>query len=199
MSVVGRTLTTRSLTCSDIEHLSEYASNIGATDGAQKGSNVTIIDERELVVHLPVRNPVRRSPVRPVGPRVGRAAVRRPTPARPAVAPLRYRGNGVAVSSAPHRPRPVSTKVAIALAGLAGLITLWLGSLAHLSSASPAPARVPEQLAVVRVQAGDTLQRLAERVAPETPVRDVMRRITDLNELGSASLEAGQTLIAPIG
>jgi len=57
---------------------------------------------------------------------------------------------------------------------------------------------MPEQLAVVRVQAGETLQELAERVAPETPVAQVVRRITDLNQLSSASLEAGQTLIAPI-
>ena len=51
---------------------------------------------------------------------------------------------------------------------------------------------------MVRVQAGETLQELAERVAPETPVAQVVRRITDLNQLGSSAVEAGQTLIAPI-
>ena len=51
---------------------------------------------------------------------------------------------------------------------------------------------------MVRVQAGETLQELAERVAPETPVAQVVRRITDLNQPGSSAVEAGQTLIAPI-
>ena len=142
---------------------------------------------------------VRRAPVRPAGQRASRPQVRRPSPDRPDIAPLRYRGGGITVSSASHRPRPVSTRVAIALAGLAALITVWLGSLAHLSSGSPAPKDLPEQLAVVRVQAGETLQGLAERVAPEAPATKVMRRISDLNQLGTSTLEAGQTLIAPIG
>ena len=159
---------------------------------------MTIIDDRELLIH-DVVYPVRRAPGRPAGQRASRPQVRRPSPARPAVAPLRYHGAGIAVSNASHRSRPVSTTVAIALAGLAALITVWLGSLAHLSSGPSAPTDLPEQLAVVRVQAGETLQRLAERVAPEAPAAQVMRRISDLNQLGTTSLEAGQTLIAPIG
>ena len=86
----------------------------------------------------------------------------------------------------------------IALAGLAALITLWLGSLAHFSNGRTASAPVPDQLAVVQVQAGETLQHLAGRVAPDAPVGLVMQRIRDLNKLDSASLDAGQTLIAPV-
>lgn len=156
---------------------------------------MTVIDDRELVVDLPAR----RVPIRPVGARPTRLHGQRPGPSRPAVAGLRYAGHGIGLSYAAHRPTPVSTKVAVALAGLAALITIWLGSLAQLSAGASAPTQLPEQLAVVRVQAGETLQQLAERVAPESPVAQVVSRIKDLNQLGSASLEAGQTVIAPIG
>jgi predicted Zn-dependent protease len=54
-------------------------------------------------------------------------------------------------------------------------------------------------LAVVQVQGGEKLQHLAGRVAPDSPVADVVDRIRDLNNLDSAAVDAGQTLIAPIG
>ena len=38
-----------------------------------------------------------------------------------------------------------------------------------LTSLTAAVAAVPEQLAVVQVQAGETLQQLAARVAPDAP------------------------------
>ncbi|AQT82888.1 peptigoglycan-binding protein LysM [Mycolicibacterium litorale] len=135
--------------------------------------------------------PVRR---RPSGDRAYR-----PHPARPATAALHYRGTGVAFSRAPHTRRPVSATVTIALAGLAALITLWLGMVAHLSGAPVATDQTPDQLAVVQVQAGETLQQLAGRVAPDAPAGAVMQRIRDLNKLDSVTLDAGQTLIAPIG
>jgi len=116
------------------------------------------------------------------------------------VAPLRYRGTGIAMSHAPHARRQVSTAVTIALAGMAALITLWLGSLAQFSgdrAAAPVPA--PDQLAVVQVQAGETLQDLALRVAPGASAVQVAERIRDLNNLDSVAVDAGQTLIAPVG
>lgn len=130
----------------------------------------------------------------------GRPALsQRPGRARPAVAPLRYRGSGVAVSRAQHANRPVSTAATMGLAGLAALITLWLGLLAQVSSDSAAaPASVPEQLAVVEVQAGESLQQLAGRVAPQVPVGQVVERIRDLNHLDSVAVDAGRTLIAPV-
>jgi LysM domain len=112
---------------------------------------------------------------------------------------MRYIGTGVTFSRAPHARRPVSTGVTIALAGVAALITLWLGMVGHLSGAPVASDQLPDQLAVVQVQAGETLQQLAGRVAPDAPAGQVMQRIRDLNKLDSASLDAGQTLIAPIG
>jgi predicted Zn-dependent protease len=93
----------------------------------------------------------------------------------------------------------VSTVVTVALAGAAALITLWLGTLAQFSGdRAAAPAALPDRLAVVQVQAGETVQQLAGRVAPQAPAAQIVERIRDLNKLGSASVDAGQTLIAPI-
>lgn len=177
---------------------------------------MTVIDDRQLVewfadcprpTQSPGGVPARTRPYRPTSARTrpyrpmpARTRLDRPMPARPAVAPLRYRGTGVAMSHAPHACRPVSTAVTISLAGLAALITLWLGSLAHFSGdRMAAPAQAPDQLAVVQVQAGETLQQLAGRVAPGASAVQVAQRIRDLNNLDSAAVDAGQTLIAPVG
>lgn len=138
---------------------------------------------------------------RPVRTRPSSARAGRPGPVGPAGAALRYAGTGVTVSRAVHMPRrTVSTTVTVALAALAALITVWLGSIAEFSSdRSSAAAPVPEQLAVVQVQAGETLQQLAARVAPDAPAVETVERIRDLNKLASAAVDAGQTLIAPVG
>ena len=117
----------------------------------------------------------------------------------PAVAPLRYRGTRLAVSRAAHpAARPVSASVTVALAGLAALITNGWASWRTSAATSPRPRR-SDQLAVVQVQAGETLQQLAGRVAPDAPAAQVAQRIRELNKLDSAALDAGQTLIAPLG
>jgi hypothetical protein len=130
---------------------------------------------------------------------------RRPAAVRPADMRTRYAGTGVAMSTAPHRRgRPASLLTTLGLALLAGVITVWLGLIANLgemangdSGRSSAP--VPDKLAVVRVEAGESLQDVAHRVAPDAPVRQVADRIRELNDLNSPALAAGQTLIAPIG
>ena len=177
---------------------------------------MTIIDDRHLVEWFadcprPTRSsgaaPVRTRSYRPASARpasarttAARPTAARPTAARPAVAPLRYRGTGIAMSHAPHARRQVSTAVTIALAGMAALITLWLGSLAQFSGdRAAAPAQAPDQLAVVQVQAGETLQDLALRVAPGASAVQIAERIRDLNNLDSVAVDAGQTLIAPVG
>jgi hypothetical protein len=144
--------------------------------------------------------PGHRTSERPVT-RVRPARVGRPGPSGPAVAPLRYAGTGIAVSRAVHVPRrTVSTPVTVALAAVAALITVWLGSIAHFSNdRTSAASVVPEQLAVVRVEAGETLQQLAARVAPDAPAGQIVERIRDLNKLASVAVDAGQTLIAPVG
>lgn len=149
---------------------------------------ITREDPTELVVR----------PMRPLR-RGTSAARRRPQPQRPAGAPLNYRSTGVLMSRASHRRRPVTPLATVVLALVAAAITVWLGLVAqlgaHESPAPPAPAR----LAVVQVQAGESLEQLAQRIAPDASVGSVVDQIRDLNELDSASVDAGQTLIAPVG
>jgi len=157
---------------------------------------MTVLDERQLVGWSGVRSGQAPVPVRI------RAHVSpyRPGPARPDVAPLHYRHTGAGRSRVAHARRPVSTTVTVALAVMAALITLWLGSLAQLSAGRQTVSAVaPDQLAVVQVQAGETLQHLAGRVAPDAPVEQIVTRIRQLNNLDSVAVEAGQTLITPVG
>lgn len=155
---------------------------------------MTVLDDRPLVGRRTIRPPdaspgLRVSPVR-TPPRTDR-----PVGSRPAIAPPAYRGGGVGFSRAAHRRGTVSASMTVALAGLTALITLWLGSLAHSRTEQTA---APDRLAVVQVQAGETLHDLAVRVAPGAPADQVIDRIKDLNEMDSAALDAGQTLIAPV-
>ena len=108
------------------------------------------------------------------------------------------------MSTASHRPRPITPATTVALALLAALITVWLGLVAHFgdmlrASSDQAAAHMPDRLAVVRVEPGETLQHLAARVAPDAPTGQVAARIRELNDLDSATVAAGQTLIAPVG
>lgn len=127
----------------------------------------------------------------------------RPRPARPAVAGPRHRGTGVRVSRAVHTRRPakaITPVTVVGLALLAALITVWLGAVAQFGEkVRDASGSVPNQLGVVQVQSGETLARLAARVAPQAPVSSVVERIRELNELDSPAIAAGQTLIAPVG
>ncbi len=118
---------------------------------------------------------------------------------RPGGAAVAHRGTGVRFSFARGaRRRPVTTAATIGLALLAGLITLWLGVVAHMGGAADDSAPAPDRLAVVQVHSGETLAHVAARVAPDTPVGRVVDRIRELNALPSDSLQAGQTLIAPV-
>src|SRR6476659_3416249 len=116
---------------------------------------MTVLDTREALVG-PVMRPYRPVPVR-----------------RPARAAQSRRGPGVVMSRASHRRRPITPATTVGLALLAALITVWLGVVAQFggvvgttSSSTP----VPDTLAVVQVQAGETLQQVAHRVAPDAPV-----------------------------
>lgn len=156
--------------------------------------------------------PIRMRPVqvRPAA-RRGRSNARGPQPSRPVAAPSRHRGTGVLMSTAPHRPRPITPATTVTLALLAAAITVWLGMVAHFGamlhdgSDRPAARQMPDRLAVVRVEPGETLQHLAARVAPDAPTSEVAARIrelndlNDLNEFDSAAVTVGQTLIAPVG
>jgi predicted Zn-dependent protease len=107
------------------------------------------------------------------------------------------------MSTAPHRPRPITPATTVALALLAALITVWLGLVAHFGDMlrggpDQTAGHMPDRLAVVRVEPGETLQHLAARVAPDAPTGQVAARIRELNDLDSATVTAGQTLIAPV-
>lgn len=126
------------------------------------------------------------------------AAPRRPLSSRPAGAPIRHRGTGVLISRASHRRRPITPATTVMLALIAGAITLWLGLVAQFGGVVGGQAAIPGRLAVVQVQAGETLLHVAQRVAPDVPAGDVVERIRELNELDSVALDVGQTLIAPV-
>jgi LysM domain len=146
-----------------------------------EGAHMTVID----LGRRPVRTPVYRSGPRPR--------------MRPPGAAVAYRGTAVPMSHAPHPPRPVSVTKTVLLAAIAALITVWLVALGQSRSADTTSTSAPEQVAVVQVQPGENLERLAARVEPGAPVRSVVDRIRELNGLDSASLDAGQTLLAPVG
>ncbi|MEO3757510.1 LysM peptidoglycan-binding domain-containing protein [Mycobacterium sp. B14F4] len=149
---------------------------------------MTILDTRDFEAAPQVR-PVRR----PV-------SARRPRSQRPGGAPMRHRGAGVLMSRASHRRRPITPGTTVILALIAAGITVWLGLVAQFGGVvGSTPAAVPDRLAVVQVQSGETLHQVAQRVAPEAPVGEVADRIRELNRLDSAALDAGQTLIAPVG
>ncbi|MGE2690057.1 LysM peptidoglycan-binding domain-containing protein [Mycolicibacterium pulveris] len=149
---------------------------------------MTIIETRETSAARVVRPGVRPSGAR-----------RRPPARRPGGAPVKYRGTGVVMSRAPHRRRPITPATTVVLALIAAAITVWLGLVAQFGGVVGNPDAVPSRLAVVQVHAGETLNQVAQRVAPDAPVGAVVERIRELNELDSAVLDAGQTLIAPVG
>ncbi|GLP76117.1 peptidoglycan-binding protein LysM [Mycobacterium antarcticum] len=157
----------------------------------RKARQMTIIT-REDPTDLVVR------PMRPVR-RTTSAARRGPQPHRTAGAPLNYRGTGVLMSRASHRRRPVTPLATVMLALVAAAITVWLGLVAQLGGTHESPAPSPARLAVVQVQAGESLEQLAQRIAPDAAVGAIVAEIRDLNELDSAAVDAGQSLIAPVG
>jgi hypothetical protein len=166
----------------------DYISNTGAKMTVE-GASMTVIEANRRTVRTLVyrgNDGVLRRP-------------RRAAPARPGGAAMAYRGTAVRMSRAPHRPRPASVTTTVCVAAVAALITVWLVALAQSRSGDATGASLPEQTAVVQVQPGENLQRLAARVAPDAPVGRVVDRIRELNRLDSAALDAGQTLIAPVG
>ncbi|MFB1298986.1 LysM peptidoglycan-binding domain-containing protein [Mycobacterium sp. pW049] len=155
---------------------------------------MTLIDDRETW------NEFERAPRLEVGGGHFRTVspTRRPQSRRPAGAPMNHRGTGVLVSRASHRRRPITPVTTVALALVAAAITLWLGLVAQSGGVSGVEAEIPSRLAVVQVHSGESLQHVAQRVAPDAPVSEVVERIRELNKLESVVLDAGQTLIAPV-
>ncbi|GAA5171906.1 hypothetical protein GCM10023321_71030 [Pseudonocardia eucalypti] len=120
-------------------------------------------------------------------------AGRRVSPARPSAVAARRPAR--ARVEAP-RAVPGPSWVVLLLSGLmaAGLV-VGLGLLADAVSA----ARVPDRVGSVQVQAGESLSQVARRAAPSADTGAVVRRIVELNDLGSPSVQAGRVLLSPIG
>lgn len=119
---------------------------------------------------------------------------------RPGGRPVAYRGSGVRFSTAGHRRRPVSLAMTVALGVGAAVATMWLLMLGQVSAAGvSADQHIPDRVAVVQVAPGETLADVASRVAPDAPRSAVVAKIRELNELGSGTVQAGQTLVSPVG
>jgi LysM repeat protein len=103
------------------------------------------------------------------------------------------------MSRASHRRRPITPLTTVLLSLVAAAITVWLGLVAQLGASADPVEQMPSRLAVVQVQAGESLQQLAQRVAPDAPVGAIVDQIRELNELHTVAVDAGQTLIAPVG
>ncbi len=197
-----------------IEQMIDYYSNTGAKKHPErKGSQMTIMHTGESWETSGEFGPdsdrrfrsgsdaaFRHALPREIPPaRPNRASASgRPKSRRPAGGAVRYRGTGVRMSRAPHRRSRITPATTVLLALLAGVITVWLGLVAQAGGLVGEHVEAPSRLAVVQVQAGESLQQVAERVAPGVPVAHVVDRIRELNKLESAVLDAGQSLIAPV-
>jgi hypothetical protein len=93
-----------------------------------------------------------------------------------------------------HRRAPVPLSLMVALGIAVCLAVVGLGILAGASSGSPT---VPARTAVVRVEPGENLLQIAQRVAPHSDPAAVVDRIRDLNGLANSSVRAGQPLTVP--
>ncbi|OLR95234.1 hypothetical protein BJP25_07915 [Actinokineospora bangkokensis] len=81
----------------------------------------------------------------------------------------------------------------VGLAGVVAAAVVGLGAFAG----SVAGADVPRTTTVVRVQPGETLSGLAERMAPGSDTAAVVDRIRELNALPDGSIRSGQPLTVP--
>ncbi|MBU3065816.1 LysM peptidoglycan-binding domain-containing protein [Nocardia sp. NEAU-G5] len=135
---------------------------------------------------------------RPAGAARGVGA-RRPGPARPASAGVRYGHAQVRASRVPHPAVQVErARFGLASLALAALLSaaavcglLELGQLRSGVVAAP-------QTTVVQVREGEPLSEVAARVAPGVPVQDTVRKIMQLNALQGAQVASGSTLIVPV-
>ncbi len=83
----------------------------------------------------------------------------------------------------------------VAFLGLAlALMTAFGGWAAATHDSAP-----PASVSVTTVAPGDTLYGLAGRIAEPGHVRDMVRRIQDLNSLESTTLQPGQQIAVPRG
>jgi hypothetical protein len=85
----------------------------------------------------------------------------------------------------------------VRLATAATVTLAVIGSLGWIGQA-PGPG-VPEETAVIRVGAGETVWDVAQRVAPKSDQHAVVERIRQLNGMASSAIQPGQQLQVPYG
>jgi hypothetical protein len=119
-----------------------------------------------------------------------RDTVERPPTRRHAAAAPRY----LAPVACGHRRAPIPMSLVLLLALAVCLAVLGL---AVLANAGPGAPTVPQRTAVVRVEPGENLLQLAERVAPHSDPAAVADRIRELNSLSGSALSPGQPLTVP--
>lgn len=90
--------------------------------------------------------------------------------------------------------------LAVAAVMLFAALAIMLGSVASpaQASASYAPIDMADYAASVTVLQGDSLWSIAAAADTTRDVRDVVRDIVALNDLGSGVLQAGQRLYVPL-
>jgi LysM repeat protein len=117
-----------------------------------------------------VHRPAGPVPLRPVGARV----------VRPAGGGLRLTRRGRLLAAAAMLLIAVLTLIGVA------------SRVGPLTDASPVPASAPAQVVVAP---GETLWSIAERVAPQGDPRTVVTQLRKLNNLPTADVHPGQTLL----
>ena len=93
-----------------------------------------------------------------------------------------------------HRRAPVPLSLMVALGVAVCLAVIGLAILSNAGSGAPT---VPDRTAVIRVEPGESLTELAQRVAPHSDPAAVVDRIRQLNALTDSSLRPGQPLTVP--
>jgi nucleoid-associated protein YgaU len=142
-------------------------------------------------------------------PRAARAArltvppplpVERPAPPRRSAAGSTAAGHRCARCAGEERAVPpvrltrrARRLLAVAVAAVAVLLSVWVGSVADGRDAGL--VMVSDSSVVVR--SGDTLWSIAGRVAGDQDVRAVVDAIIELNDLGDVTLQPGQVLRVP--
>jgi nucleoid-associated protein YgaU len=94
-----------------------------------------------------------------------------------------------------NRTRVRRRRVGAALLGL-GIVAGFAGTAASASGSPPGEELVASRRYIVK--AGDTLWTIAEHEARGDDPRPLVDAIADTNDLGSADIVPGQTLIVPL-
>ncbi|AQA21299.1 putative dNA-damage-inducible protein [Rhodococcus sp. MTM3W5.2] len=102
------------------------------------------------------------------------------------------------VSRAVHGRRRRDGGIGALLVGML-LSAVAVAGLLGIAQARSNPQFALGETAVVQVQGGETLSDVASRVAPASRVEQVVARILDLNAMSGASVQAGQSLVVPVG